>query len=125
LLVSLLFQAPDQCNGFTALSIPIISHPVPHPVVTAVSQPLPAERNVNNGEENMWTVEPTSDHSPAEPKELWFGPSFGQPTPTPPDSQSCGDPAEHLRLSHSSHSIQDSNSDTSTMISDNIALRYA
>jgi len=124
LLVSLLFQAPDQCNGFTAQSIPVKSHPVPHPVVTAVSQPLPAERNVNNGEESMWTVEPTSDHSPAEPKQVCFGLSFGQPTPAP-DSQSCGDPVEHLRLSHSSYSIQDSNSDTSAMINDNIALRYA
>jgi serine/threonine protein kinase len=117
-------MALDQCNGFTALSIHVKSQPVPHPVVTAVSQPLPAERNVNNGEESMWIVEPTSDHSPAEPKQLWFGPSFGQPTPAP-DSQSCGDSVEHLRLSHSSYSIQDSNSDTSVMISDNTALRYA
>jgi len=106
------------------LSIPAKSHPVPHPVVTAVSQPLPAERNVNNGEENMWTLEPTSDHSPAQPKQLWFGPSFGQPT-SAPDSQTCGDAAEHLSLSHSSYSVQDSNSDTSAMISDNLALRYA
>jgi len=124
LLVSLLFQALDQCNGFTALSIPAKSHSVPHPVVITSSQPLPAERNVNNGEGNIWTVESISDHSPAEPKQLLVAPSFGQPTPAP-DSQSCGDPVEHLRLSHSSYSIQDSNDDTSAMISDNIALRYA
>jgi hypothetical protein len=124
LLVSFLFQAPDQCNGFTAVSIPAKSHPLPHPVVTTVSQSLPAERNVNNREGNIWTVDPTSDHSPAEPKQLWVAPSFGQPTPAP-DSQSCGDPVEHLRLSHSSYSIQDSDNDTSAMISDNLALRYA
>jgi len=124
LLFSLLFQAPDQCNGFIALSIPAKSHAVPHPVVTTLSQPLPSEKNLNNGGKNIWTVEPTSDHSPAEPKQLSVAPSFGQPTPAP-DSQSCGDSVQHLRLSHSSYSIQDSHNDTSAMISDNIALRYA
>ena len=124
MLVSLLFQAPDQCNGFTALSNPAKSHLVPHPVVTAASQPLPDDRNINNGEGKVWTVGPTSDHSPTETKQLQLAPSFGQPTPSP-DSQSCGDPVEHLGASLSSSSIQDSHSDTSAMISDNIALRYA
>jgi len=106
------------------MSIPAKCHPIPHPVATTVSQPLHAESNVNNGEGNIWTVEPTSDHSTAEPKQLWVAPSFGQPTAAP-DSQSCGDPVEHQRPSLSSCSIQDSHSDTSAMISDNIALRYA
>lgn len=117
-------MTPDQCNGFTAPTNLAKPHPVHHPVVIPASQPLPADRTINNGEDKVRTVGPTSDHSPTEPKQLWLAPSCGQPTPAP-NNQSFGGTAEHLELSLSSCSILDSQSDTSAMISDNIALRYA
>lgn len=117
-------MTPDQCNGFTAPTNLAKPHPVHHPVVIPASQPLPADRTINNGEEKVRTVGPTSDHSPTEPKQLWLAPSCGQPTPAP-NNQSFGGTVEHLELSLSSCSILDSQSDTSAMISDNIALRYA
>lgn len=123
-LVSLLFQTPDQCNGYKAPTNLAKSHPVHHPAVTAASQPVPADRNIKNGEEKVWTLGPTSDPNATESKQLWLAPSFGQPTPAP-NNQSLGDPVEHLGLSFSGCSILDSQSDTSAMISDNIALRYA
>lgn len=123
-LVSLPLQVPDQCNGFTTPTNIAKSRPVHYPIVPAASEPLPAGRNLNNGEEKVWTVGPVSAHSPTEPKSPSLAPSFGQPTPAA-NNQSSGDPVEHLGQSLSNCSIHDSQSDTSAMISDNIALRYA
>lgn len=89
-----------------------------------MSQPLSASMSINNGEEKTQTVVPASQHSSTEVKQLKHCLSSVQPTLVS-NNQSFGDPAEQLAISLSNCSVPDLQCDTSDMISDNIALRYA
>jgi hypothetical protein len=80
--------------------------------------------SINNGDEEVQTVAPTSEHSPAERAQDPHFPSSVQPVSTPVN-RSFGDPAEQVVASLSSCSVLDLHSDASAMINDNIALRYA
>jgi hypothetical protein len=95
-----------------------------NPVVITTAQPLSASMGINNGEEEIKTLVPTSKHSFTEAKEFRHTASSIQPT-LASDNQNCGDTLEELAVPLSSCSVLDPQRDTSAMISDNIALRYA
>jgi hypothetical protein len=117
-------QVPVRCNGLARETNITESHPTYHPVVTTTSQPLSASMSMNNGDEEVQTVAPTSGCNPSEQMGPLHFPSSVQPIP-PAVNLSSGDPAEQLVASLSICTVSDSHSDASAMINDNIALRYA
>jgi hypothetical protein len=80
--------------------------------------------SINNGEEKIETLVPTSEHSFTEAKQFRHTPSSIQPALVSND-QTYGNPSEQLAVSLSNCSSLDLQCDTSTMINDNILLRYA
>lgn len=112
-------MTPDRCNGFTGPANVTESHLTDHPVVITTSQPLSTSMSISNGEEEVQTVTPNSEHVSTE-----HFPSCVQPTCVP-NNQSFGEPADQLAASLLSCSVLASHCDASAMISDNIALRYA